>query len=65
MRWLRRAALLEDGRPEEIAIYRPGQQAVQRFDMASLMTADRKVNYALEEGDIILCTEERYRERRL
>ncbi len=43
----------EDGRPEEIAIYRPGQQAVQRFDMASLMTADRKVNYALEEGDII------------
>ena len=43
----------EDGRPEEIAIYRPGQQAVQRFDMASLMTADRKVNFALEEGDII------------
>ncbi len=43
----------EDGKAEEIVIYRPGQEAVQRFDLASLMTADRKVNYALEEGDIV------------
>lgn len=43
----------EDGQPEEIAIYRPGKQAVERFDMKSLLTADRKVNFALEEGDVI------------
>lgn len=43
----------EDARPEEIAIYRPGKEAVDHFDMKSLMTADRKVNFALEEGDVI------------
>ena len=43
----------EDAVPEEIAIYRPGQKAVERFDMKSLLTANRKVNFALEEGDVI------------
>lgn len=43
----------EDGNPAEIAIYRPGREAVERFDMQSLLTADRKVNFALEEGDVI------------
>ena len=43
----------EDANPEEIAIYRPGKEAVERFDMKSLLTADRKVNFALEEGDVI------------
>ncbi len=43
----------EDGNEEELVIYRPGKEAVQRFDMASLMTNKRNVNYALEEGDVI------------
>jgi polysaccharide biosynthesis/export protein len=43
----------EDGVTEEIAIYRPSKQAVEKFDMASLLTANRNVNFALEEGDIV------------
>lgn len=43
----------EDGKPQEIMIYRPGQNAAERIDMRSLMTGDRKTNFALEEGDVI------------
>ena len=43
----------EDAAPQEIAVYRPSRKAVLRAPMASLMTADRSVNFALEEGDIV------------
>jgi len=43
----------EDAAAGEIAIYRPGRQALERAPLASLMTADRRSNFALEEGDIV------------
>jgi len=43
----------EDAATGEIAIYRPGKQALERVPLQSLLTADRRVNYALEEGDIV------------
>lgn len=43
----------EDADENEIAIYRPGQEAVERIPLKSLLTADRKLNFALEEGDVI------------
>lgn len=43
----------EDADENEIAIYRPGREAVERIPMKSLLTADRKLNFALEEGDVI------------
>lgn len=43
----------EDAAPQEIAVYRPGKQALVRTPLASLLTADRRVNFALEEGDIV------------
>lgn len=43
----------EDAAPQEIAVYRPSRKAVLRAPLASLMTADKKVNFALEEGDIV------------
>jgi len=43
----------EDAAREEIAIYRPSKQALERVPLSSLMTADRRVNFALEEGDIV------------
>jgi polysaccharide biosynthesis/export protein len=43
----------EDAQPKEIAIYRPGRQAVERIALQELMDASRRVNFALEEGDVI------------
>ena len=43
----------EDGAPEEIGLYRPGRAALERIPMKTLLTADRKANFALEEGDVI------------
>lgn len=43
----------EDADENEIAIYRPGREAVERIPLKSLLTADRKLNFALEEGDVI------------
>lgn len=43
----------EDADDSEIAIYRPGKQAVEKAPLKSLLTADRKVNYSLEEGDVL------------
>jgi polysaccharide export outer membrane protein len=43
----------EDANAEEISLYRPGREATDKAPMKSILTADRKVNYALEEGDVI------------
>lgn len=43
----------EDAAPQEIGIYRPSSQAVQRVPLRSLLTGDRQLNFALEEGDVI------------
>ncbi len=43
----------EDAASAEIGIYRPGSRAVERVPLKSLLTADRRVNFALEEGDVI------------
>ncbi len=43
----------EDANENEISIYRPGREAVERIPLKSLLTADRKLNFALEEGDVI------------
>jgi len=43
----------EDADENDIALYRPGNQATEKAPMKSLLTADKKVNYALQEGDVI------------
>lgn len=43
----------EDADENDIALYRPGSQATEKAPMKSLLTADKKVNYALQEGDVI------------
>lgn len=43
----------DDAELEDLSLYRPGKEAIERFDMRSLMTADRKVNFALDEGDVL------------
>lgn len=43
----------EDADESEIAIYRPSRQAVEKTPLKSLLTADRKVNFSLEEGDVV------------
>ncbi|MCX7141310.1 MAG: SLBB domain-containing protein [Proteobacteria bacterium] len=43
----------EDAETKEISLYRPGRDAVQKVPFASLLTDGKRVNYALEEGDII------------
>lgn len=43
----------EDAQPEELMLYRPGKEATERFNWNALMTAERKVNFALEEGDVL------------
>jgi polysaccharide export outer membrane protein len=43
----------EDARSEEIAVYRAGRQAVENVALQPLMDGTRRVNFALEEGDLI------------
>lgn len=43
----------DDADDSEIAIYRPSRQAVEKAPLKSLLTADRKVNFSVEEGDVI------------
>jgi polysaccharide export outer membrane protein len=43
----------EDGDGDAIAIYRPSRQLTQRIRMHDLMTAEKRVNFSLEEGDVI------------
>lgn len=43
----------EDAQPEEIGIYRPSRQLQQRIRLSDLKSARQRVNFALEEGDVI------------
>lgn len=43
----------DDAQPSEIGVYRPARQAVERIALQDLMDAKRRVNFALEEGDVI------------
>jgi polysaccharide export outer membrane protein len=43
----------EDAQAREIGVYRPARQAVERIALQNLMDARQRVNFALEEGDVI------------
>jgi polysaccharide biosynthesis/export protein len=43
----------DDAQPREIGLYRPARQAVERIALQHLMDARRRVNFALEEGDVV------------
>ena len=43
----------EDAVPDKIGIYRAGAKQVEIIDFGSVIVPDRKVNYALEDGDVI------------
>jgi polysaccharide biosynthesis/export protein len=43
----------EDAQPREIGVYRPASQAVRHIALQNLMDARQRVNFALEEGDVI------------
>lgn len=43
----------EDADAGEISLYRPGRDAVQKIPFNTLLTQAQRVNYALEEGDIV------------
>jgi polysaccharide export outer membrane protein len=43
----------ENAAPQKIGIYRPGTQKAEIFEYADLISPERKVNYSLENGDVI------------
>lgn len=43
----------EDAAPEKIGVYRAGSQKVEIIDFGSIVAPDRRVNYALEDGDVV------------
>jgi polysaccharide export outer membrane protein len=43
----------EDAAPDKIGIYRAGAKQVEIIDVGSIIAPDRKVNFALEDGDVI------------
>jgi polysaccharide export outer membrane protein len=43
----------EDGNQDEIGVYRPSRQLSERVRLRELMTATRRANFGLEEGDVI------------
>lgn len=43
----------EDAATDDMSIYRPGKQAIEKIALASLVTNQPKVNFGLEEGDVI------------
>lgn len=43
----------EDGQPKEIGVYRPARQSMERIALQNLMDGRQRVNFALEEGDVI------------
>ncbi|MCF8209017.1 MAG: polysaccharide export protein [Rhodoferax sp.] len=43
----------EDAAPEQIGIYRAGSNQVEVIPFADLIDVSRKVNYALEDGDVV------------
>ena len=45
--------LTESAAPEKIGIYRPGTQRAEIFEYSNLISPERKVNYSLENGDVI------------
>lgn len=43
----------EDASTEDMSLYRPSKQAIQKVPLSSLVTNQPKVNFGLEEGDVI------------
>jgi polysaccharide biosynthesis/export protein len=43
----------EDAQPSEIGVYRPARQEMERISLQSLMDGKPRVNFSLEEGDVI------------
>ena len=43
----------EDAASDKIGIYRAGAKQVEIIDLGSLVSPDRKVNFALEDGDVV------------
>lgn len=43
----------EDGSSGSIGIYRPSRKLTERIALKELMTSERRVNFGLEEGDVI------------
>jgi polysaccharide export outer membrane protein len=43
----------ENAHPKQIGIYRAGAQKVEVLDFATLISPGRRVNYALEDGDVV------------
>ena len=43
----------EDAQPREIGVYRPARQAFERIALQDLMDGRQRVNFALQEGDVI------------
>lgn len=43
----------EDAAPQEMVIYRAKSQAIEHIGLAGLVANGRKLNFALEEGDVI------------
>lgn len=43
----------DDAQPRDIGVYRPALQTVERITLQDLMDGQRRVNFALEEGDVL------------
>jgi polysaccharide export outer membrane protein len=43
----------DDAAPDKIAIYRPSKQAAEQTPLLTLMTREKMLNFAIEEGDVI------------
>ncbi|MCV2368875.1 SLBB domain-containing protein [Roseateles oligotrophus] len=43
----------EDAQPKQIGIYRPARKEVEVINLQTLIDGSRRVNYSLEEGDVI------------
>lgn len=43
----------EDAKPEQIALYRSARKEMETIPLQALMDGSRRVNFALEEGDVI------------
>lgn len=43
----------DDGNSGRLGIYRPGRQLAETISLANLYKSDRRVNFSLEEGDVV------------
>jgi polysaccharide export outer membrane protein len=43
----------ENANPSRVGVYRPGAKQVEVFDLAALIDPTRKVNFGLEDGDVV------------